>query len=206
MTSPEFFYFDLGNVLVFFSLERMFRQMAAVAGTDPEAVRRALFDDGLEGRYELGQVTGREFHEGFCQRTGTRPDYDALEAAANDIFTLNATMLPVVAQLGRAGCRLGILSNTCESHWQYCRRRFRIVGDGFSVHALSCRLGAVKPGPEIFQQAAALAGCRPDEIFFADDLPQHVEGARQVGFDAVQYTSTRQLVTDLRRRGVRFDY
>ena len=36
---PKFLYFDLGRVLLHFSIERMCRQMADVAGIEPGAVR-----------------------------------------------------------------------------------------------------------------------------------------------------------------------
>ena len=54
--------------------------------------------------------------------------------------------------------------------------------------------------------AAEMAGCQPQEIFFADDIPGHVAGARAVGFDAVQFTSAAALAEDLRARGIQFNY
>jgi HAD superfamily hydrolase (TIGR01509 family) len=206
MTQPEFLYFDLGKVLVDFNVERMFRQMGEVAGIEPGRVEAAVFADGLQRQYELGQISAREFYEAFCRKTGTRPDYESLEQAGSDIFKLIPSMLPVVTQLGQAGYRMGILSNTCESHWEHCTRRFRIIAEAFCVHVLSCRIGAAKPDAAIFRAAAEMAGCRPQEIFFVDDLPDHVAGARAVGFDAVQYTSTPELVAELCRRGLRFNY
>jgi HAD superfamily hydrolase (TIGR01509 family) len=115
-------------------------------------------------------------------------------------------MLPVVAHLQQAGYRLGILSNTCESHWELCTGRFRIVAECFSVYALSFQIGATKPNAAIFQKAAELAGTPPEKIFYVDDYAEHVAGAQRVGFDAVQYTSTPQLVADLRSRGMRLNY
>ena len=71
-----------------------------------------------------------------------------LERAASDIFEMNVSILPLVACLERAGYRLGILSNTCRSHWEHCRRRFRIVAESFSVYALSYEIHAMKPDAE----------------------------------------------------------
>jgi len=129
-----------------------------------------------------------------------------LIAAAAEIFELNLPVLPIVAQLRQAGYPMGILSNTCETHWEYCRRHYRIVSEGFGVYALSYKLGAVKPDAAIFHAAAELAGCRPEEIFFVDDIAGHVAGARAVGFDAVQFTTAEGLASDLRQRGIRFNY
>ncbi len=203
---PRFLYFDLGKVLVDFDTQRMIRQVAELCGVEPEAVMRAVVDSGLQRRYELGELSSAEFYEQFCAAVGCRPAYDALSEAASDIFWLNVPMLPVVAHLAQAGYRLGILSNTCENHWEYCVRRFAILQDTFEIAVLSFRVGALKPDPKIYRAAAAAAGCRPEEIFFVDDTAGHVEGAQAVGFDAVQYAGTRALVAELRKRGLRFNY
>jgi putative hydrolase of the HAD superfamily len=203
--TPKFLYFDLGKVLVDFSYQRMFRQMAAAVGVEPVRVEETLVSSGLQNLYESGKISGREFAERFCLATGGACDCDTLLAAHNDIFALNPTMLAVVAQLGLAGYRLGVLSNTCQGHWEHCRRQYRIL-DTFSVYALSYRVGACKPAAQIFQAAAEMAGCRPAEIFYTDDIAGHVAAAQSMGFDAVQYASTPQLVAELRNRGVRFNY
>lgn len=204
--SPKFLYFDLGKVLVDFSVDQMLAQIGAAAGIDAEAVRKAVFDGGLMRRHETGQISDRQFHEAFCAATDSRPSFDALASAAADIFTLNLPVLPLAAQLRQAGYPMGILSNTCATHWEYCLARYRIVAKGFAVHALSFRIGAVKPDAAIFHAAAELAGVRPEEIFFVDDMAEHVTGARAVGIDAVQFTTAKALSADLRARGVRFNY
>ncbi len=206
MPPPRFLYFDLGNVLVTFDVGVMCRQMGAVAGIEPSRVMEAVFGQGLLTRFETGRIATEEFYQEFCGATGTRPDRAALSHAASDIFHLRTSIIPVVAHLRQAGYRLGVLSNTCEIHWDYCRRRFRLLSDLFAVHALSFRIGAVKPNAAIFRAAATLAGVEPGEVFFTDDCPGHVAGARAAGWDAVQFTSTPQLVAELRARGLRFNY
>jgi glucose-1-phosphatase len=203
---PKFLYFDLGKVLVDFSVEQMLQQMADVAGMAPERMRDAIFAGHLLHDHETGRLSSRQFHEAFCAVTGTRPDFDRLIAAAAEIFTLNLPVVPIVAQLQQAGYPLGILSNTCETHWEYCFRHYGIVSKAFSVYALSYKIGAVKPDAAIFHAAAELAGYRPEEIFFVDDIAGHVAGARAVEFDAVQFTSAEALGNDLRQRGIRFNY
>jgi HAD superfamily hydrolase (TIGR01509 family) len=204
--APRFIYFDMGNVLLHFSHERACRQMAEVAGISPERARRIVFESDLETRYERGAITSREFHETFCLRSETRPDCHALHAAASDMFEVNAPMIPVVAQLRAAGRRLGVLSNTCSTHWDHCRRRFSIIREPFCRLALSYELGAMKPEADIYHRAAELAGESPADIFFADDRPENVEAARAAGLDAVLYTDPLSLVAELRGRGVRFNY
>ena len=61
----------------------------------------------------------------------------------------------------------------------------------FAVYALSYRIGACKPEAAIFHAAAELAGGRPEEIFFVDDMAETRGRRRAVGFDAVQFTTAR---------------
>jgi putative hydrolase of the HAD superfamily len=206
LSTPKFLYFDLGMVLVTFTVERMCRQMAHVAGVEPERVRQVVIDGDLQTHYERGMLSTREFYDAFCQQTGTQCDFEPLLAAASDIFEINAPMLPVVARLTQARWRMGILSNTCACHWEHCRRRYRIVADSFRVYALSYELGCAKPEPAIFRKAAALANVAPEEIFYTDDIAGHVAGAQAAGFDAVLFTGPENLVAELRRRGVDLAY
>ena len=64
----------------------------------------------------------------------------------------------------------------------------------------------MKPEAAIFCKAAELADCRPEEIFYTDDIAGHVAGARAAGLDAVVYESAPQIVAELRKRGVEFNY
>lgn len=203
---PKFIYFDLGRVLVHFDVAHMCRQIAAVAQVDSQRVFHALFDSHLQFRLERGEISDSEFYEDFCRLTDSRGDFEALAHAASDIFSFNTAILPVVAQLRAAGFRLGILSNTCHHHWEYCRQRFRALSDLFSIYTLSYRLGTAKPEPAIFATAAEQAGVAPQEILFIDDLLENVAAAETAGFQTAQYLSTPLLVTELRQRGLRFNY
>jgi glucose-1-phosphatase len=196
----KFIYFDLGNVLLSFSHETACRNMAALAGVTAEQVRTAVFDSALELAYERGDLSSREFYEQFCTVTGRRPDFDALCLAASDMFAEVEPVVALVKQLRDRGLRLGILSNTCDAHWQFCLDRFRHVTDLFPVHALSFRLRALKPEARIYRGAAELAGVAPGEIFFTDDRHENVQAAVEAGFDAVLFQSAAQLTDALRQR------
>ncbi len=203
---PKFFYFDLGKVLIDFSAERMFRQIADVFGVGTDRIKTIFTDEDLLRQYESGRVSEQGFYETVCRATGSRPSLDALALAASDIFEPIRPMAAIVAQLQQAGYPTGILSNTCTVHWNYCVEHYQIVSNGFKVRVLSFEIGAVKPEAAIFQAAAELAGVPPEEIFFVDDLPGHIAGARAVGFDAVQFTTPAALASELRARGLRFNY
>ena len=204
---PRFFYFDLGNVLLKFDHRRAARQMAEVSGVPAERIWDVVFAGGLNEKIDAGELTTEEFYEQFCRELGCRPEKDALAYAASDIFELNYSMSAVLGRLAAARKRLGLLSNTCDMHWQYFGTgRYWFVPREFEAIVLSYRVQLMKPDPKIFLYAAELAGVRPEEVFYVDDMPQHVAGARAVGFDAVRYTTTAAFVADLAKRGVWLAY
>ena len=203
-TRPQFVFLDVGNVIVSFDRERSLRQMAEVAGSDPETVRRAVMDGGLQEALERGAIDWEAVHAEFSRRTGTRPDPRALAHASSDMFSLNVDMLPVVAGLERTGCGLGILSNSCGPHWEHLLgRRFAVMPGNFREIVLSHEVGAMKPDPVIYEAATRRAGVPPDRIFFADDIQTHVDAAHAAGWQAELFTTAAALIEALDRRGLK---
>jgi FMN phosphatase YigB (HAD superfamily) len=207
LRTPQFLYFDLGNVLLWFDHDQGCRQMAEVSGVDQARIRQLIHGTKLGWRHEIGELSNEEFYEAFCREFDCRPDYAAWALAGSAIFRMNWPMHAVVAQLSRAGHRLGMLSNTCHMHWDYfADGRYRLIPEVFEQVALSFRLRAMKPDPNIYLAAAKMAGVSPNEVFYVDDIPANVEGALAAGFDAVQYTTTPAFVAELHKRGVEFNY
>ena len=201
--TPEFVYFDMGNVLFSFDHELAVQAVAHRTSLDPSLVRHAIFGSGLELQYERGELTTDEFHAEFCRQTNAAMDRDELALLCSDIFQPLEAVHSLVDQLHRDGRRLGILSNTCDAHWQHVYPgRHSSLWQRFDRFALSFQLKSLKPEPEIYRQAARLAGVAPDGIFFIDDRQENVEGARAQGFEAVLFTTAGQLESDLRMRGL----
>ena len=206
MPKRPFLYFDMGNVLLFFSHERMAAQMAAVVGIAPELAWKILFEGNLGTRHEEGRISEDEFLEEFCRSAGVPNipaiDRTALETAANDIFWLHVPLVAITGRLHAAGYRLGILSNTNRSHWRFVSNRFSYLNTMFDVQAMSFDIHVMKPDPVIYGEAARLAGVEPGDVFFTDDRPENVAGARQAGFDAALFTTPTNLLRELQSRGI----
>lgn len=206
MRTPSFLYFDMGNVLLKFSHRRGAEQMAAVVGVSADEVDRIVYGKtGLHWQFERGELTPAQFYARFCELAGASLPADgrqAIAAACNDIFELNAPMLPLVAAIRQAGRRIGVLSNTSSDHWEFVNAKFPEIMGLFPLHALSCSLQMMKPDPAIYARAAELCETPPGEIFFTDDRADNVAAAQAAGWDAVQFTSADQLRRDLLERGL----
>lgn len=201
--TPRFVYLDMGNVIVNFDRERAIRNMTAVCGASPDRVREAIAADALGVPLERGDIDWAAFHGEFSRLTGTTSDPVDLAEAYSDMFELSVGMLPVIAGLERAGCRRGILSNTCGVHWEHLvSKGYGVLPDSFEILALSHEIGAIKPDRAIFDRAQALSGVEPGDIFFCDDLPEHVEAARLAGWDSELFTGPASLARSLEARGI----
>lgn len=207
MRTPKFFYFDLGNVLLAFSHEQSARQVAELVGCSYEVAWDALYGNtNLEVPYETGLITSQELHAQFSKITGTRSDFEPFILAASAIFKPVFGTLPVVANLHSAGYPLGVLSNTCDGHWEYCLARFALLKWYFDVHCLSYVEKVMKPDPKIYQIACEKVGHSPEDVFFVDDRPDNVEAAKLAGMDVVHFITPHQLIRDLLDRGVRGNF
>ncbi len=207
--TPEFLYFDLGKVLLSFDHARMVRQMAEVAGVGVEAMRAALMPSGdpsegdAQWRLEAGQLSEEAYHEGLSERLGCRPPRAELDLAASDIFAEIAPSMRLLERLKAGGYRLGLLSNTNPIHWRFfLDGRFPTLNEVFEVRLSSFGIGAMKPDPVVYEAAIERAGVPAERVFFVDDRPENVEGAIACGIDAVLFTDTSTLESDLRTRGI----
>ncbi len=200
---PAFIFFDLGRVIVDFDHALGWKKVAAITGLTEAEVGQFFTADDRPKRTETGQLAWELLHADFIREMAVEIDADMLARAAGDIFTLRTEMLPVIAAVERAGVPIGILSNTCDIHWQHLLRcRYGILPGGIGPLVLSYEVGAMKPQRRIYDVATAVAGVSAERIFFCDDIPAHVEAARAVGWDAEVFTGARQLVRQLADRGV----
>lgn len=203
----KFLYFDLGNVLLHFDHQKAARQLGALCGWEPERVYEFVFRSDLNLRCDAGAIDAAGFCHTFREMTGCTVDDAALKLASSDIFRVSVPMKAILSQLHAAGHRLGLLSNTCDMHYEYfADGRYPPIPDAFEVVVLSYAHKLSKPDAALYAEATRLAGVAPHEIFFTDDMPVNIEGAKRAGWDAVPFTGPSDLVRELNQRGVRFNY
>ncbi len=191
---------DMGNVLVKFDFGRAWTEMAPRLAEPVEVVRGRLRESGLVKRLDSGQMAQEEFVTRFCELLGVEMGYEEFLEIWNRIFIEQLVPNQTLEALGRR-YPLVLLSNTNPIHFAEIERRFDFLRY-FERRVLSHEAGTMKPAPEIYAQAVAAAGCEAGECFFADDMPEFVEGALRQGIDAVRFESAAQLEGELRARGV----
>ena len=201
---PRFLFFDLGNVLVNFDHGRLVSRLATLLNVENDDVRQFVFESGLQPEYESGRIDTGQFCERIRGHFDTQATDRQIRLACSDIFWPNPSIFPLVTALRSANCAIGILSNTCHAHWTHLQESVSNLLNLFPVRILSYEEGCVKPDPDIYLRAIAVAGVPANQVFFVDDLARNVQAAIAAGMDSVQYLSTRQLARELRARNVPF--
>tara|TARA_R110002095_G_scaffold159356_2_gene138173 strand:- start:3543 stop:4127 length:585 start_codon:yes stop_codon:yes gene_type:complete len=191
----------MGNVLAFFSHDKMCEQMGQLCGRSQTEIRSLLIDSGMQWEYERGKLTPLEFHERFEGAVGQSVDFDALVIAGSDIFELNSSILPVLDHLKASGYRLVLLSNTCRSHFEFIWNQYDVL-QRFDDYVTSYAAGAIKPEPGIFECALNKIQCAPEEAFYTDDIPDYIRVAKKLGIQGEVFTDTETLMGQLARRGI----
>ncbi len=192
-------FFDMGNVLLKFDFNRTAEAISTFTNKDGWEIIQRIYEEempmwlGLEN----GDVIAEDFFQRIISKFELNISLTQFQNAYNDIFTLKEDMLELIIQLKNKGYKLGILSNTCSSHWDYVQHKFPQLFSQFDILCASHELRASKPDLKIYQLAAQKAGEPCSEILFTDDLPQNVEGAKKAGFDAVVFINRDKLIEDL---------
>lgn len=197
---PHFFYFDLGNVLLYFDHDLAFRRMAKIAGVSPKQMRAAVMDTELQIAYETGHISGSEFVDRIAQHLDKRLNVEPILEAAADMFIANTHILPVLERVKELRIPMGLLSNTCEAHWQWIlQQRYPQVVDWFSPVILSFEAKSMKPDKGIYEQAEERAGVAPEHIFFTDDRADNIEAASKRGWQTQVFVNADRLMQTIDR-------
>lgn len=197
---PQFFYFDLGNVLLYFDHDLAFRRMAKIAGVSPKQMRTAVMDTELQIAYETGHISGSEFVDRIAQHLDKTLSVEPILEAAADMFIANTHILPVLERVKKLRIPMGLLSNTCEAHWQWIlQQRYPQVVDWFSPVILSFEAKSMKPDHGIYEQAEQRAGVAPEHIFFTDDRADNIEAASSRGWQTQVFVNADRLMQTIDR-------
>ncbi|HEY2000612.1 HAD family phosphatase [Paraburkholderia sp.] len=203
MTSPlSLILFDLDDVLCRYDRSARIAHIAARVGRDAQAVRQAIWDSGLEGRADAGQVSDA----GYISELGALLAYpltvdDWLDARRAGM-TPDAEVIAIAKAVARRH-RVAVLTNNCcllADHIHYlCPPVAEVFGA--QVYA-SASFGAAKPSPDLYRRCVQHLKVAPGETLFIDDVEANVAGAVEAGLRGYRFTGTEALASELAAHGL----
>jgi glucose-1-phosphatase len=183
MPAPRAFLFDIGNVILTFDFSRAVQGLARHSSVEPEVIRTTL--DGLVPPMEDARLTPAEFIAQLREKIAFSGSETELVQAYVDIFTPNLPIWQLIEQLA-PHYPLYHLSNTSGLHLDYIEQTYPIFSH-FAGGAYSFACRSAKPHQPIYDHAAALCACAPDEIIYLDDLPPNVAAGQRQGWRTWTY-------------------
>ncbi len=192
--------FDIGGVLLDWDPRHLYRQLIA----DPAELTRFL-GEVCTPQWHLAHDLGADTLESCRELAARHPEQaDLIMAWARRREEMIAGELDgvgVLADVAGAGLTCLALSNMEADAFALRRDRypfFRLL-DGWVISGIE---GVAKPDRKIFEILLCRYGLDPAATVFADDNAANVAAAREVGLDAVQYSTAGALRQALRARGV----
>ena len=140
-------------------------------------------------RLELGQIDTAQF---CIEAREQDPAYEGSDEALCHAWNVLLSGIPEnrlrrLEEL-KDHCRLFLLSNTNEIHWEYARRWWQ-PEDYFEKIFLSYEMHQVKPDKEIFLQMLQEGEMKAEETLFIDDSKRNCEAAAALGIQTIHAKS-----------------
>ena len=192
---------DLGKVIVDYDPTIPLNALGTRSALSLPEIMQVLTDREPLLLFDRGRYSRSDFYRTMCARLQLDVSTEEFERLWTSLF-LPEPLLPESFLLSlKRRYRLLMLSNVNEVHFEFIWKNYPLVRH-IEDRLLSYELGCLKPEPAIYRIAIDRAGVRPEEIFFADDRPENVEAARQVGIVATCFQSEQQLKLALDQAGV----
>ncbi|MDD5255423.1 MAG: HAD family phosphatase [Candidatus Omnitrophica bacterium] len=196
--------FDLGRVLIDFDHRIAARRIARFCSLSEEEIYALFFDSPVTGLFEEGKISPRDFFLEVKKILSAGMDYGEFVAAWNSIFFIsekNRRVHELIRSL-QGGYQLILLTNINALHLEFIAQEFSLF-EPFGAVIASCREGVRKPDPLIYQAALRAAHALPQEVFYTDDRPELIEGARKLGIRGFVFSDAARLACDLAAQGVK---
>lgn len=189
------FVFDMDDVLVDYDWRRRMAGLTQLTGVPFDRLRERWWNRGGEGRAEAGEYPdGSAYLAALNAALGTELTADEFIANRSSGMTLRPDVVEVLERAAGYG-DLTMLTNNGPLVGERLADLVPELVPLFGVDHLraSSRYGARKPDPTVFERMLAEYDQPAADTFFADDLPENVEGAASVGITAHLYRDAASL-------------
>jgi len=187
--------FDVGRVLINFGYDDLF---AMLRSRGAQIIDEADFAQKVDLiPYEHGHISDDDFLDRLAALLTNPLPKQNLAAAWNNIFDPIDDMLEFARKLNQQ-CRVFMLSNTSQMHWQHLQQRYGLNEFCRDLVA-SYEVGVMKPAAGIYRACEERFDICPDNTIFVDDKLDNVNGALACGWQGLHHLSSEETISQLKR-------
>ncbi len=190
------FVFDMDDVLYDYDWRIRMTGLTELTGLNFAELRRRWWHDGGEWAAEAGHwPDGASYLKDWVAAVGTDLTPEEWLANRGSAMTPRPEALAAVKRAAELG-RVTLLTNNGPLVGENLAALAPELVPLFGVQHLkaSSHYGARKPDPKVFEGVLRAYDEPADHVFFADDMPVNVEGARSLGITAHLYRDPASLL------------
>lgn len=193
--------FDLGNVLIPFDYDLVTKRFNKVSvGLGDKFLKYYKDNYQIHRSFERGDISEDEFIKIMLDVLENKMDKEKFCNDFSKVFTVNKDVAALLPKL-KEKYILVLLSNTNSIHQKYGWQDYYFL-KYFDKLILSHEVNAVKPEEKIYKAVEAFTRRPSSEHIFIDDVAEYVKGARNVGWDGIQFINYEEMIEALRRRNI----
>ncbi|GHM98666.1 hydrolase [Cytophagales bacterium WSM2-2] len=193
--------FDLGGVIMDLDFSKTYEAFSKLAKLPVPALKEKMPQVTFFNEYEKGLITDFEFRHQLRLFLNSEVSDQEIDIAWNAmLLDITRERLDLLTRL-QSKYNTFLLSNTNSIHLRVVNETvFRSSGvrelDAFFRKAYYSHLMRLrKPDPEIFKQVLKENNLQAAETLFMDDIAENINGAKSVGIQTIQITSTNQILS-----------
>lgn len=193
--------FDLDGVYFLNGKENFVKSMVGLGVSEEEVRRVFLKSDEMNFKYKKGIMTDDEFWSWAIKEWKLNLEIHEVVDRLISGYEANLDAANYVKAARKSGYKTLICSNNFPARIRGLQERFGFLDD-FDVAVFSYEVGAIKPEQEMFKALIKEAKLNADEIAYADDSADKLQGAKDLGINTFVYTDFQAFVKSLEFLGV----
>lgn len=166
-----------------------------------EAERVFLKSSQMNQEYKRGRITDKEFWSWAIDQWKIKAQYEEIIDLLIDGYDVDTRVTDIIKDLRKNGYKTAVCSNNFPARINGLQKKFHFLSN-FDVTVFSYEVGATKPDPQIFKALIEQSLVKPESILFADDNPDNLTGAKEMGITTYLYEDFENYIKRLSFSGV----
>jgi glucose-1-phosphatase len=191
--------FDLGNTLVKIEYEPLIMILNLDDKYNEIEIYNSLAEPAQE--FEKGVINPESFYRVVEKELKLGVSFEKFKIAWCSVATDCVDGMERLLKILKAKYPIYLLSNTNELHFEYMMKKFPVL-NCMKDFFLSYEIGVMKPNIEIYRFMLKNMMLDPSEIIFIDDKEENVTNAKQLGIDAVRFTTADELIRVFKKKNI----
>ena len=191
--------FDLGAVILNINYQNTIDEFTKLGVNNAATLYSKKVQTNLFNQIETGMISSNEFLKALQKET-KNANINQVEKAWNAmLLDLPEERIQLIEKL-KNNYSIYLLSNTNAIHIdaikkQLGKRKWLAFCKLFDKMYLSHELGLRKPDVKIFEYILNEQKLKAEEVFFIDDSPQHIAGAKKIGIHCHHLLDDENIIT-----------